>query len=207
MHYWRKENFEGLKEVIEYLDDNKRLKSYRNYCVNREKGLRKKALIELDAFLKEAALWTFEERRDFVDWLLWVQNGKAGIHDLIPTPLHAHLVRPTLEQWKLIDPTNSASYRWSEDLEDLKKAVQLDGKDQIAHCRFARKVIQLTDYSIHELPGAYLGNPREDKELVEGALRSLELTIQTEEVKNMSSRLSEQRKIISDWINKNEAAE
>ncbi|HYG74733.1 MAG TPA: hypothetical protein VEK08_07000 [Planctomycetota bacterium] len=61
---------------------------YANYCLDRERGLRKFAFEHLAKFINNACTWHFAERRTFVDWIcrLHLQFG-SNAYGLAPQPL------------------------------------------------------------------------------------------------------------------------
>lgn len=165
-----KGQFEGLAQVVVYLGDKPLLHKYRDYCTFREKGMRKEAFHSLKGFLNETAKWTFEERKDFVDWILWIHNSLPHIPDLLPNQMLLALIEPTLAEWMITEPGNGCPYRWSGGIENLRKAIALDGNDDIAKLKFGKIILNDSNYSVHELPEGYLGNPREDLEEVTEAI-------------------------------------
>jgi hypothetical protein len=174
MHYWRKENFEGLREVIEYREDKVPYLKYKEYCGHREKGMRKEAFKSLNGFLDQAVKWDFGERKDFVDWILWVHNGLPDVTDLLPDTMYRRLIEPTLLEWTQKEPHASAPFRWSGGVDNLRKAISLDRNDDIAISKFGKTILNHTNYSIHEIQSGYLGDPQEDLSDVAEAIGYLE---------------------------------
>jgi hypothetical protein len=196
MWYWRKQNFEGLKEISEYLSDSDKYKKYKDYIDNREKGLRAIAFKKLEEFIDETKSWEFDQLKEFVDWILWVKNGLPEILDLIPQPLNEKLIRPTIELWIEKEPQNPAPYRWSGRIEDLRMAIKLNSRDQIAIRKYCIEVISSLDYSTHELPYEYLGNKNDDLALIEEAIGYLKNYDDKEESGTYHSELYEFKKKI-----------
>jgi hypothetical protein len=173
MQYWRKDNFDGLKQVIEYLSDKVQCQKYKEYCDFREQGLRKQAFKSLNEFLVQTSSWDFEGRKEFVDWILWVHNGLPNVTDLLPDPMYRNLIEPTLLEWQLKEPGSSAAFRWGGGVDNLRKALRIDKNDNIAKIKFAKTILNHTSYSIHELPAGYLGDPHEDLNDVAEAIEYL----------------------------------
>ena len=204
MWHWRKENFEGLQQISEYLAGKEPLSKFKEYCEYREKGLRKEAFAKLNEFIDGALDWKFNDKKEFSDWVLWVNNGSPEIIDLIPQPLKARFIEPVLKEWKEIEPNNSAPFRWSGGLEDLRKAIQLNQDDQIARIKLAEIILTATNYSIHELPNGYLGDANDDLDLVLEALKVIENIKNNDKNISIWAELSENYKIITEFIlNKN----
>ncbi len=167
---WRKENFEGMAQLLGYLTDKPKLQKYREYCGYSEKGHRREALHAIKAFLKETATWDFQERKEFVDWIMWVHHGLPEVQGLLPSAMYLELIEPTLSEWMANEPKHSGPYRWSGGEENLRKAIALDKLDGIAIMKFGKMILNATNYSLHELPETYLGEPQEDSDDLEEAL-------------------------------------
>jgi hypothetical protein len=58
VHYWNRDNFEGLAALASALREHPHLGHLGEYCARRERGLRRQALSALDAFLAEAETWS-----------------------------------------------------------------------------------------------------------------------------------------------------
>jgi hypothetical protein len=200
MEEWDKEKFDGLTQVVEYLGDKPLLGKYRDYCTFREKGMRKEAFHSLKGFLNETAKWTFEERKDFVDWILWIHNSLPHIPDLLPNQMLLSLIEPTLAEWMIAEPENGCPYRWSGGIENLRKAISLDRNDDIAKLKFGKIILNDSNYSVHELPEGYLGNPREDLEDVSEAIGYVRDAIMGPERDAILGGLESNREKIENWI-------
>lgn len=195
-----KGQFEGLAQVVAYLSDKPLLAKYRDYCTNRAQGMRREAIHSLKGFLNETAKWTFEERKDFVDWLLWIHHSLPHISDLLPNQLLLSLIEPTLAEWMIAEPENGCPYRWSGGIENLRKAISLDRNDDIAKIKFGKIILNDSGYSIQELPEGYLGNPREDLEEVTEAIGYVSDAIMSAERDAILEGLTINRGKIEGWL-------
>ncbi|MDB5103170.1 MAG: hypothetical protein JWP91_859 [Fibrobacteres bacterium] len=200
MHNWRKEKFEGLRQVIEYLSDKAQFHKYMEYCDFRGQGLRKEAFKALNGFLGQATLWDFNERKEFVDWILWVHNGLPDVTDLLPDPMYQKLIEPTLLEWQVKEPGTSAAFRWSGGVDNLRKALKIDENDDIAKIKFAKAILNHSNYSIHELPSGYLGDPHEDLSDVAEAIQYLVKPFPDPSRDSILSNLTSNYETIEKWI-------
>src|SRR5438477_10524707 len=70
-------------------------REYANYCLLREKGLRKEALAALSKFLSEAKDWSFGNQKEFVLWLCdQMDKIRDASYGPYPNPLMKQLVEP-----------------------------------------------------------------------------------------------------------------
>jgi len=162
MWYWRQDNYEGLLNFAEKIQNIPDLELYAKYCLLREKGLRKKAFQDLNNFITFALSWSLEKRFYFVDSLLHVLNESEGVYDLIPQPLDSRIVQPTLSEWIKANPDDPSGYRWIGGEDNWRKALVLDNSEQISRVRLINHLIYHSYFSTHHLPEGYIGNPSED---------------------------------------------
>jgi len=168
MWYWRKDSFEGLNKVIKLSKEHSEWNLYSSYCINKEKGLRKIALKELDNFIDLLNSKTLEKRIAFINWIEERRMNNHEIIDLVPYQLQTKLIDPTLKEWIKEEPNNPIPLRWTNTKESLIKAIELDSDEQISKYRLYHKVIGWIDYNQHELEHyLYIESPKEDKLLLE----------------------------------------
>jgi hypothetical protein len=200
MEYGRKKGFEGLRQVIEYLGDKPLLGNYKEYCEYRSQGRRQEAFRALNRFLAQASDWEFNDKKEFVDWILWVHFGLPDGSDLLPDPLYRNLIEPTLSEWREKEPGSGASFRWSGGVENLRKALEIDRHDEIAQMKFAKAILNHTNYSIHELPTAYLGEPHEDLSDLEEAMGYFPQPLRDAAAEAIWSDLNANYATVKNWI-------
>jgi hypothetical protein len=157
---------------------------YAAHCEDRERGLRPQALAHLDRFLATARSWSFDDRREFVDWLCWrrAEHQRDG-YGLIPYPLAEELVVPTLNEWTAQASSDASPHRLlglffagtyyaglraglcpTDDTlySHLHAALRADPSDQLARIRLIELAIGGADYSCHYLPHFYIVDPDDD---------------------------------------------
>lgn len=102
--YWNQDNFESLLGIARALGDDPRLARIVRYCELREKGVRKAAIAEIEAFLGEAATWEVGSTRDVAVRILETHRTFPGAHQFLTEPLQRRFVEPVLERWLEEDP-------------------------------------------------------------------------------------------------------
>lgn len=161
MHYWREQSFQALKHAASE-STAQGWSSYAAFCRDSERGLRRKALEALEAFMRSMEQVPEVERRRFVSWLLSIVEGQEGRDMLIPHPLRTRIVEPTLLCWVQDEPHSSEPHRWLGGREHLERALELDPGDHIARRKLIILLLSWIDYATHELPRGYLGTASED---------------------------------------------
>lgn len=158
----------GLRHICDDLSTVDGLETYVAYLRARDSGDRRRALSILPEFIAEATSWPFERRRDFVDRVCALKLQTLAQQGLIPYPLEISVVLPTLEEWIRREPTHPAPFRWrSRDVDDLRRAIQLDPNEQIARRLLIACHSYRLSFAVHELPEGYCGQLDTDLTLVD----------------------------------------
>jgi hypothetical protein len=200
MHFWRKDFFETLNKVAAEANKTPEWSDYATFCVEYERGLRKKAFAILDRFISVYERASFADRRRFVSWLLYQAEGREGRHMLLPHQLNVRLIEPTLLEWTMEDPDCSEPHRWLGGSEHLKQAIELDPTDEIARRKLIVWVMSQVSDAVHELPFGYLGNPFEDLALLADA-EKLAADLQNEKERDLFvTEIKAERKSIEDHL-------
>jgi len=166
MHHWREKCFQVLAEAAKYASTVPAWADYGRFCELLEKGMRGEAFKHLAVFITDAAEWPFSEKRGFVSWLYHFASDREDSFILMPQPLQKGFLEPALSEWVECEPGNSEPHRWLGTHDHLKEAVRLNPADEIARDRLATMVFGWVEYSTHELPQGYVGNPEEDLRLL-----------------------------------------
>jgi len=204
--WWNKDNFQGLDAIAALAEARPNLASFVEYCRRREQGLRKEAFGALSSFLAESKVWTFTERKDFVDWLLSTQYAYSRVHQLIPKPLWTGLVTPTLEEWAAIGPTDAVPRRWLGIFQHsptrLEEALALDPADQIARTALIEQLLGDVDYATHHLGdgnGFFIGSEVDAKTAVDRARELICMLSQSAERSKAEQLAREADELLRDW--------
>jgi hypothetical protein len=205
--YWRGDNFRGLAELAEQLASRPELTDYTTYLTLRERGLRSSALASLRRFIGVARDWPFEQRRDWVEWLISVNYARPEIIDLLPSPLRIELVSPTLSEWVVREPKNPLAYRWRGHsaafegaMNDFRRAIDLDPREQISRRLLVLRLNHEVFVATHELPNGYLGDPVADLKMLVEASEVVEGLSGTEERAALRERTRIQRELVDAYL-------
>lgn len=178
-------------------------------------GAAAEALRCLDDFLRAAERWTFEERREFAAWLSSVlETCGWRSHDLIPHPLIARLLRPTLLEWAERDTGAVLPHRWLgmffsfhphaetglSSQEHLRRAVELDPEEQPARIRLIHYDLGYLEYAVHHLPDYYIGDPGEDLAFTTDVARLIDGVADSRTQSELRAELAAAWQLIEDWI-------
>lgn len=155
MHYWNKANFENLKQLAEELKKTPGLSLLSEYCLLREKGLRKQALQKLDSFLETSRTWDPQNARRQVDHILSLAARFQEAHQFMTHPLLEKFIHPVLTAWTAAEPNSATPLRWQGllkwDEEALKKALSVVPDDVPVRQRLITISLDNVDHATHHL--------------------------------------------------------
>ena len=167
MFYWNQSNFEGLKSVGEEYLSKQGYEDFANYCLYKEKGLKKKANESIRKYVSNINTWDVEKKRELSQELASLWFWHQGIHQLLSHPLHQFVFK-TLQEWCETEPNNALAHRWfavmGGGLEHFEKALKIDRKDEISISRLAQAHINDVDYQTHHLSESLLIGTEEELE-------------------------------------------
>jgi hypothetical protein len=160
MWFWREDYFRTLTDVACEAAKLSKWEDYAAFCSEYERGLRAQAFTTLARFMLALERAPFAERREFVSWLMHATDGTSGVHMAVPHPLRRRIVEPTLVEWTAVEPESSEPHRWLGDYDHLKRAIELNPRDELA----TRKLITLIAGNVGtcHLPDHYSGDPQKD---------------------------------------------
>jgi hypothetical protein len=178
---------------------------YANYCLAREKGLRKMAFNYLEDFLASAAKWTIDQKIEFIKFLFpFFEIIEDADYGPFPQPLSERLAKPTLEYWCENESKDERPFRWlgiyyrSE--EHLLRAIELNPNDDTSRQQLLNCWLYNIYYSIHHLPEGYIGEPLEDLELAEKAIKQIEQLTDSDLKDKWKKRLDANLEFIYNYI-------
>ena len=202
IHYWRRSQFEILKDVAVEASKFPEWSDFAAFCAESERGLRHDALALLERFIVTVERAPFAERRRFVNWLLTISDRRESRLGLIPQPLHLRVIEPTLLEWTLEEPECSSPHRWLGGEDHLRRAVGINPADEIARRKLIVCILSRVGFSTHELPRGYLGTPKEDL----ASLREAEVLLQglsnEEDRSQLGVDIMEERALIEEYLRK-----
>lgn len=151
MHYWRKDSFEKLATIQDRLAEHPELAHYVGYLNNIELGLRRQALAHIEPLIGILQQLDIPRQRELASILCRETEISTG-HRLIPHPLQAKFIQPVIRDWLESDSDAAEPRRWTGDLEDLKRAVELDSSCDHTRWRLIMRILEHVGFSTHELP-------------------------------------------------------
>lgn len=178
---------------------------FAQYCIDREKGLRRGAFKNLDNFLKSTESWTHNTKVDFLKFLFpYFENVRDADYAAFPQPLSEKLLKPTLTVWGELETNDNNPFRWFgiyyKSETHLFKALEIEPKDDKAR----RTLIDWWSYniyfSVHHLPNGYIGEPKTDIELGEKIKRQIDLLTDINLKTDLTNELEEDLELVRNYI-------
>jgi hypothetical protein len=203
MHYWNEHNFKGLKDIAEHLQLKEGYESFARYCLLREKGLKKNALIELRTFIEEAQSLPVEKQRTIACELTELHFYNSDVHQLLPQPAVAY-IGGVLLAWCDISPPQPEPYCWCGvicgNTAFFERALTIDPEDRISLSRLALKELQAVDFATHHLSESiFLGSESEaDTALAKAASYVIKLPADEAKTEHMRE-ISYYRTLLNAW--------
>jgi len=162
MHYWNKAYFEGLKEIGDFHIDSPKYHLFGNYCLLKEKGLKKQAVIAAKKFITELIRKSISEQRNAAIYLCELSNKSQRTHSLINHPI-AKFIEQVLQNWLEEEPNSIIALRWYArhgpyELREatLEKALLIDPFDRFALEQSISETIYDIEYMTHHLDEGFL---------------------------------------------------
>lgn len=195
----------ALLTVAKAASDNPEWKDYADYCVDREKGLRKQAFKKLDTFIKSTQNWTADQKIEFTKFLFsFFENVQDADYGPFPQPLSDKLIKPTLEEWCEIEKTDNRPFRWFGKYyrreKYLFKAIKINPEDDLARETILNWWTYNIYYSIHHLPEGYIGNPKDDLKLAEKIKEQISKLTNSKRINYWTGELNEDLEIIENYM-------
>ena len=205
MHYWNRDNFEGLDAIAEEAKASSIPNGFALYCSLRSSGQRGKALNALRGFLAETQSLSLEERKRISWWLLEAQACSPRVHQLLPHPVLKGLIEPTVEACIAECPGDAAAHRWHGfvfgDSDSLRVAMRIDPQDWLARSRLAAKLLVSVEFSTHHLvESQFLGEEAETALELEEVADHIAKLPESSHRRELQARSSDQHKLLSDWL-------
>lgn len=154
MYYWNQDNFKGLKEIGDLYSSKGSYKHFADYCILKEKGLRKQALKAIEDFIELTKGRTKQEQRQIAEEIITLSYDHREIHQLIPRPLHQFLIM-IFKNWVEEEETNDSPHRWlgylCRNLANYEKALEINPTDEVSLTELISAYLSSVDYQTHHL--------------------------------------------------------
>lgn len=198
-----------LKNIIENEHSNKYI-LFKEYCLLKDKGLRKESFKVLDSFINELRKLDLTLQQDFADWLFSIFERSEDIHHVLVYPLEEQILKPLLDEWIDLDPQDIRPYKWyglflhsENQINYLNKALELGGnKEQLVIIKLIESYFDSLWFSFHHISeDLYLGSLAADKYLI-NKLEHLAPMVKDEQYKiNLLEGIIYYTNLLNDWIN------
>lgn len=203
MHYWNRDNFEGLRAIAERYGAKPGYEAFARYCLLRERGLRKQAMEAVRAFIDAARQRPVNEQRGMADELASLQFRNGAVHQLIPDPLFRYLTG-VLRTWADADGVDPVPHRWlgymTGDRGCLEKALERAPADQVSLALLAAAYLGDLDYRTHHLVEAKLiGDVDQALELISLASSYIARLDEGAKKDGFNSELDYFRRLMAAW--------
>jgi hypothetical protein len=142
---------------------------YRSYVELRKKGLKEKAKQVLEIFLAELNKQPTAIKREFINVINETAFLSNDYSTYLPQNIVDKIVNPELEAWMQEEPDNPVPYKWSYDLDLVKRSLELNPGDTIALDLFVKMLINTISMHQHEISSVYVyaGDACKDIELID----------------------------------------
>lgn len=170
MHYWNRDNFEGLKSIGEKFSLIEGYELFGSYCIHKESGFKKLANLAVDEFVSVAKMKSADKQREIAVELASLSFWNGKIHQLLTYPLVKYLIG-VLDLWASDEPECSLPHKWlgylTRDISYYERALQLDPNDDICLSQIVQANLSDLDYQTHHLSESlFLGDPSDAKNSV-----------------------------------------
>jgi tetratricopeptide (TPR) repeat protein len=178
---------------------------YGQYCLLREKGLRKQAFSKLSAFLEHSKGWSFDQKKEFVKWLCdQMDSIPDASYEPYPSPLLRDLFIPFFEEWTQREPSNPVAWtlkgRYGDDFGAYSKAIEIDPRNQHARVALTNASIGYIEHAMHHLPEYFIGDEQEAIKATQEAYEHLSHITDEELREYLLRELKEAENMLIDWM-------
>jgi hypothetical protein len=199
-------DFDAMDAIGRSAAEHPEWPAFAPFCMARARGLRAEAFLALDAFLRHAAPWPFDKRREFIRWLMARRRSFSVGEILTPQPLYARLLAPTVQEWCSQEPENAQPWLFrgllgcDDPSASLGRALELDPTCEEARQMLAQWIVADIQYNQHHMPDFYINDPRLDLAALErvGGLVAGSTDLAWAEITQQEA--SELRAIATTWL-------
>ncbi len=211
-HYWNRENFEGLLALAAALRTDARLEHLARYCELRERGLRRQAFAELDAFFANAKTWSPAVCRDVALTILELNRRTPEAHQFLSVPLQRKFIEPVLVAWRAEEPTNAIATRelglFGRDQDTLRAALAMNPQDLEVRAAIVEALLQFVSYATHHLvEGLFIGDEADAASALDEAAALLEGGADVKAMRMLRKETEGLARLLADWLEYRKAPE
>lgn len=203
MHYWNQTNFEGLASIGAAYATETDLAFFSQYCLLREKGLRKQAHEAASSFSRHLKSLNPASQRRICVHLIQLQSANPDVHQLLPHPIKTELMH-ILEEWVEASPREVSPLvnlgLLSHDIRYFQAALELQPNEQPSIARLAESHLSDVAFQTHHLSESRLIGSADD---ANKALCEAEALIERVENPDHRAALKDEllhyRRLMSEW--------
>jgi hypothetical protein len=203
MFYWNDSNFEGLAEIGAKLATEPDYEKFAEYCLNKEKGLRKQANQAASEFVRRLRSLALPSRQNIAVRLARLQVDFPHVHQLLPHPIMSEVVQ-SLSDLCRDEPLNVTCRvllgMLTNDLEHFRSAMLLDPNEQTSIRRLAQSHLDHIEFQTHHLSESrFIGTIEEAKYAIAQAQSLLQRISNPETRGALTKELSGISRLIDEW--------
>lgn len=204
MHYWNRDNFEGLSSLSSALRLDPRLERLAAYCDLREKGLRRAAFVQLEIFLNEVTSCEVSVQRDLALHVLEAHWKIPQAHQFLADPLRKRFLERVLEEWRAAEAENPVPVRQlallRQDRSLLEEALRMKPNDDLVRVALAGILIGLVDHATHHLvEGRFIGDEADASATLAEAKSILTGVMEPSSVRTLCQDREALAALLADW--------
>ena len=206
-HYWNKAAFESLAQLAEDLRQTPGLARVAEYCVLREKGLRKQALAAIHLFLAESARLCPAKRLALAIRLLDLHYAAPAAHQFLCQPLQDDFIRPAL---RIEARPGNTAFRCLALLNSsggtgraaLRVALKHAPADMLVRKKLLALLLGDAEYSMHHLgESLFIGSEEYCRKVLDEAAVLLASPLTTHEAfSGLRWRHTQLAALFADWL-------
>jgi hypothetical protein len=203
MHHWNQANFDGLASIGATCAAEADLAFFGQYCLLREKGLRKPANEAAASFVAHLEGLGLASQREIAVRLVQLQRANPHVHQLLSHPVRMALMN-ILRAWcddspKEVLPRISLGLL-SRDVGHFEAALQLEPNEQTALLGLAEFHLSKVDFQTHHLSESRLiGSTDEADESLRQAEAFIARLESTPHCAQLKSELAHYKLLVSEW--------
>ena len=177
---------QALKVLIGVFDKEE---EYKNYLINREKGLRKEAFQHLELFIKDFETRSEAEQLQFIRTLFELENTSFIMDEGIPYPLRKVLngkLQKCCERGNVDEKMFYWAGKYLYRMDYIRKSLEINPNYDDARIFIIKEKLDRLWFATHHLPDYYCkdGEEYEDLKLCEVTQNEIEKIV-SEEKKNI----------------------
>ncbi|HRG91040.1 MAG TPA: hypothetical protein PLW44_18585, partial [Chitinophagales bacterium] len=142
------------------------IKKFNYYLLLKNKGLRKESQSQLDIFIHDYKKCDKMARREILQWLYKEAYYKNDYNTYLPHNLVETVLKPEILSWISEDPMSPIPYRFTYEISDLRKSLEIDPHDENTIRLLGEMTINKIRNNQHDVSkyNYYHGTPQKDIE-------------------------------------------